>query len=188
MDVKEIRRKLLHLAALGIPFGILYLPQPAPLFAALALAAVAAEILRKKIPPLQRLFLLIFGGVLRPEEEEKITGGTFFFISGAVCAALFDPAVAYTAMAFVIVGDAAAAIAGMKFGSLRFSSGKSLEGALASVAACLIFWMLFPATGFARALAAALLTGTLELLAVRINDNLFVPLICGLVLQTWAGW
>lgn len=186
----EINRKLLHFVALGIPLGIAMLPhkEAVALFVPLAFAMAAGEILRKRSRFLQNLFLKVFGSVLRQEEKQKVTGGTFFFISGAICLLVFDKPIAYTVMAFIIVGDAAAAMAGMKFGRLRTSSGKSLEGALASIAACLLFWILFPGIDFGFALIAAVLTGLLELLPLKIDDNLFVPVICGLILQTLVGW
>ncbi|MFO7930468.1 MAG: diacylglycerol/polyprenol kinase family protein [Thermodesulfobacteriota bacterium] len=186
----EINRKLLHLAALCIPFSIVLLPHHlavAVLFF-LACAMAAGEFLRRKSVLLQKLFLTVFGSFLRPEEKQKTTGGTYFFISGAVCATVFDVEIAYTVMAFIIVGDAAAAIAGMKFGRVRISNGKSLEGALASLSACMLFWAVFPQTGFQTALAAALMTSFLETLPLKIDDNLAVPIICGFILQTWAGW
>ncbi|MFW5909044.1 MAG: diacylglycerol/polyprenol kinase family protein [Desulfosalsimonas sp.] len=190
MNRAEIRRKILHLVALVIPFGILYMPRHAAvfLFVPLAAAMLAGELLRKKYPFLQNLFLKIFGMVLRVSEKEKITGGTYFFVAGAICLLIFDPPIAFTVMAFIIVGDAAAALAGMKFGRLRAPWGKSVEGALASLLACITFWALFPEIDAVPAIAGAMITGLLEFLPLRINDNLFVPLICGLILQTWIGW
>ncbi len=190
LDRPEIRRKLLHLVALVIPLGIALLPRASAvgLFAALSCTMLAGELLRKRSPLLQKIFLKVFGSVIRPEEKEEITGGTFFFVSGAICVTAFDTSIAYTVMAFIIVGDAAAALVGIKFGRIRTPAGKSLEGALASILSCLLFWFIFPGIGFAKAIAAAVLTGTLELLPFKINDNLFVPVICGLILQTWTGW
>ncbi|MFP4194219.1 MAG: diacylglycerol/polyprenol kinase family protein [Desulfosalsimonas sp.] len=186
----EIRRKVLHLIALAIPFGILYLPRPAAvsLLVPLAAAMLAGELLRRKYPFLQNLFLKIFGMFIRSREKEEITGGTYFFIAGAICLLIFDRPIAFTVMAFIILGDAAAALAGMKFGRLRTPWGKSVEGALASLLACISFWALFPEIDFAPAFAGAMITGVLEFLPLKINDNLFVPVVCGLVLQTWAGW
>ncbi|MFP4158913.1 MAG: diacylglycerol/polyprenol kinase family protein [Desulfobacterales bacterium] len=190
LNKPEINRKLLHLVALCIPFGIVLLPHhlAVTVFAFMACAMAAGEMLRRKSAILQGLFIAVFGSFLRPEEKHETTGGTYFFISGAICAAVFDAPIAYTAMAFSILGDAAAAIAGMKFGRIRIAGRKTLEGAIASVSACLLFWTVFPQTGFLTALAAAVLTSLLELLPLKINDNLAVPLICGFILQTWAGW
>jgi dolichol kinase len=44
------------------------------------------------------------------------------------------------------------------------------------------------AIAFLLPLAAAILTGVLELAPLRVNDNFAVPLVCGLILQTWTGW
>ncbi|MBS3809343.1 MAG: hypothetical protein KGY38_04205 [Desulfobacterales bacterium] len=186
----EIKRKLLHLLALGIPFSIAYLTRPTAvyIFVSLAAAMAAGELLRQKIDFLQKLFLALFGTFVRPEEKTRFTGATYLFIAGAVCLVLFDMPIAYTVIGFMIVGDAAAALVGMQFGRIRISSGKSLEGTLACICTCLLFWALFPKLDFHMALAAAVLTGILEIIPQRINDNLIVPVVCGLVLQSWMGW
>lgn len=190
MTRTEILRKLLHLVALLIPFGILYLPghAAAAVLIPVTAAVVAGDVLRRKWGVLERLFLKIFGGLLRPSEATQLTGATWYFVAGLICLFLFDRPVAFTAMAFMIVGDAAAALTGMRFGRIHITAGKSLEGTLACMAACVLFWCLFPVAGFAMALAAAILTGLLEMIPMKINDNLAVPIICGFVLQTGAGW
>lgn len=101
---------------------------------------------------------------------------------------IFDRFIAFTVIVFMILGDAAAALIGMRFGRIRIASGKSLEGMLACIGTCLLFWCIFPVSGFAMALAGAVITGIFEMLPMKINDNLAVPLICGIILQTWAGW
>ncbi|MCF8103937.1 MAG: hypothetical protein K9K64_00495 [Desulfohalobiaceae bacterium] len=190
MNRAEVFRKGLHLLALCIPFGIAYLPWhvAVSVLVPATVLLVASEILRKKWTFLQKYFLKIFKAFLRPEEKTQLTGATYFLIAGLLCILLFDRPIAYTVTAFMIVGDAAAALVGMHFGKIRLSSGKSLEGTAACVAACLLFWTLFPKTGFAMALTAAFLTGALELFLTGINDNLAVPVICGLILQTGTGW
>lgn len=190
MKRAEMLRKLLHLGALAIPFGIAWLPRQHAIAFLLPLAAAmaACEVLRLHWGALQRTFLRIFGSFLRPAEKGHFTGATWFVMGGLICALVYEKPIAYTATAFLVVGDAAASLVGMHFGRIRVFSGKSLEGTAACIAACLLFWTLFPQTGFGMALAAAILTGVLELAPLRVNDNFAVPLVCGLILQTWTGW
>ncbi len=190
MNWAEVLRKLLHMVALCIPFGMAHLPRCKALtvFALLTSAILAGELLRKKWGFLQRLFVGLFGSFLRPSEKLHLTGATYFFISGLICLLLFDMPIAYTAMAFMIVGDAAAALVGMRFGRIRLNSGKTLEGTAACICACLLFWLFFPQTGFSAALVGAFLTGALELVPVKINDNLFVPVVCAFILQIFTGF
>jgi len=185
----EILRKLLHLVALVIPFGILYLPRDIAIAVIVPVAAalLLVDLLRPRWDFLQQLFLKVAGRFLRSAEKKGITGSTSYFISGSICLLFFDAYIAYTAMSFMIVGDAAAAIVGMKFGRIRLASGKSLEGTAACMGTCLLFWAFFPQSGFYTALAAALLTAGLELVpAERLNDNIFVPVCCGVVLQVFS--
>ena len=188
----EILRKMLHLVTLCLPFGILYLPGDiaAMVFVSVAALMVGGEILRQKWPFLQWLLYKLFGSFMRASERQQFTGATYYCVSAVICLFLFDVHIAFTVTAFMIVGDAAAALVGLHFGKIRIASGKSIEGMLACIAACMLFWLLFPVTGLATSLAAAFLTGVLEILPLKINDNLFVPVTCGTILQTWLwlGW
>ncbi|HMA67240.1 MAG TPA: hypothetical protein VKO20_05425 [Desulfosalsimonadaceae bacterium] len=190
MQRAEILRKLLHLGALCIPFGIVMLPRETAMTLLIppSVAMVAADRLRQRKQCLQGFFLKLAGGFLRPAEKEQLTGASYLLLSGIICLLFFEAAIAYTAMAFLIIGDAAAALVGMRFGRIRLASGKSLEGTAACMMSCMLFWMVFPFSGMEVALAAAVLTGILEVVPTPVNDNLSVPVICAFVLQTWQGW
>lgn len=187
MRKEEILRKLLHLLALSIPFGILYLPKTLAtvLMLSTTISLIAIEILRKKVTFMKNLFMKLFGSFLREKEIVCFTGATFLLISGSICSLVFKKNITFLCLSFIILGDAAAALVGMNFGRIRIGK-KSLEGSLACAATCLAFWFLFPAgVPFAKGFTIAVATAILELLPVRIDDNLFVPIITGAILEIW---
>jgi dolichol kinase len=186
---EEILRKLLHLFALGVPFGILYLPRKLAivLMLSITIGSLAFEILRTRITFVNKLFTGIFGSFLRAEESARFTGATFLFISGSICLIFFEKNVAFIALSFMILGDAAAALIGMNFGKIRIGK-KSLEGSLACAVTCIVFWFFFPAgMSFVKCVAIAVSTAILELLPLKINDNLFVPIVTGTILELWMS-
>ncbi len=187
MTRNEFLRKLLHLFALAIPFSIVYFPRDVAIavFIPITASLLAVDLLRQRWDLLQKLFLKVAGIFIRSKEKKSITGSTSYFISGTICLSFFDAYIAYTAMAFMIIGDAAAAIIGMNFGKIRLASGKSLEGSAACICSCLLFWFFFPQSGFYTALTAAFLTASLELIPTKFNDNIYVPVCCGLILQAF---
>ncbi len=207
----EVNRKLLHiLSGSLIPAGIFYLPRllgvsvwfPALLLGAIAVVMVGVEAARMRVPAVQRLFCALAGGAMRSDEQRRMTGATYIFASGLICALAFvhQPHVAFMALAMFILGDAAAALVGQSMGRVRIN-GKTLEGSLGCLAVCLVLcFAVFPVVPglleawqgrlpWPVAVAAAVTTTVLELFPVRLsakltlNDNLTVPLLAGLVMS-----
>src|SRR5688572_11108771 len=112
-------------------------------------------------------------------------------IAAALCVILFPAPVAAAALIMQQMGDAAAAIVGRRYGTVRWPGlRKTLEGSLAlAVAAFASAWLLsgLPVEGLSDALpvsrlaAGAVAAAVAEALPVPIDDNLRVPLIAGAV-------
>ena len=66
--------------------------------------------------------------MVRDHERHSLLGSTYVLLASLICAYAFDRPIAIVAMAFIIVGDAMAAIVGRRFGRTKVF-GKSLEGA-----------------------------------------------------------
>jgi glycerol-3-phosphate acyltransferase PlsY len=83
-------------------------------------------------------------------------------------------------MAFLILGDAAAAIVGRAVGRVRIF-GKSLEGSLACFAACLLVAWVYPGDPFTwRMMLGGALAATLfELFPIPLDDNMRISLSAG---------
>ena len=208
---EEINRKLLHIiSACCIPAGILYLPEipgapeklPMLIIGVLLALSIAVELIRFRMPAVQKLFYSVAGTMLRKEEDKKLTGSTYIFASSFLCAIIFDgqPHISCMVLNLFILGDAAAAIVGISIGRIKIGK-KSLEGFLACFILCLIlFLVVYPhvpllldqwkgRVPLPLMIIASLCIAVLELFPLKItrnitlNDNLYVPVVTGLVMM-----
>lgn len=154
-----------------------------------ALLALALEEGRRRTVWLNRLFITLFGPILKPAEATEISGATWFLIAAFFAFYFYGPAVAVPALLFVAVGDPAAALAGMRAPGPRWW-GKSPVGALAFIAAALSVWTLLTALGFggwsAAIVAGVIIAAVAELLPIPLDDNLTVPLLSGGAMMLWG--
>ncbi len=118
--------------------------------------AVGLDVARQRVPALHRVLIeRVFGWMMRPEELPAfggplvLNGAVWMCLAAAACAWLFPPGVGASALAMLMLGDAAAALVGRRFGRHKWPrSPKSVEGSAAYVAAAL-------ATGLAVAACPA---------------------------------
>ena len=114
----ELQRKSFHLAMIVVPVWV-YLMPPTPALLGLILATfatVAVDLLRLSDRRLRGFFLRLFRSLIRPHEEEHLLGSTHYMIAALLSVVVFDHEVAIAALAFLVFGDAAAAIIGKRFG------------------------------------------------------------------------
>jgi dolichol kinase len=208
---EEISRKLLHLFALLMPIGIFYAPYwsfpwflvPAILFV-LFISSVTIEMLRFKIPSIQKVVLFFFGHMMRKEEHFVVSGWTWVIGAAFLCSVLFKerPHISFIALTLFILGDAMAALIGISAGRIKIGK-KTLEGSIACFITCIIlFFIVFPyvpglfeSLGSKKGLSviSIILTSVavtfFELIPLKIthkitiNDNLGVPVITGYFLM-----
>jgi dolichol kinase len=118
-----------------------------------------------------------FSPLLRSEERRTLGGQTFFALGSFVCILLFPKNIAIAAMAVLVVGDSVAAMVGMTCGRHRIYGKKTLEGFLGClVASTLICLLLLPLD---IALVGGLVGAVTELVTLRLNDNLTIPVATG---------
>jgi len=207
---QELNRKLLHLIALLMPVGIFYVPKingvskwiPPLVLGVLFFGAVLLEKMRFKYPKIQILYLRCFHSLLRNQEKKKMTGATYIIGGALVCAIVFidAPHISFMTLTLFILGDGVAAIVGISIGRIALF-GKTIEGSLACFGLCMtLFAVLFPhvpflledwrgAPPFSLMIITSLAITIFELIPIKItrthtlNDNLYVPVIAGLVLD-----
>jgi len=206
---EEILRKLLHLIALAMPAGIYFIPEifgfskwfPSIVLGVLLLISFLIEVLRRKIDIVQKFVMKFFGSMMRAKETSSVTGSTYIIASGFICSAVFvnRPEISFIALSTFILGDAAAALIGIEFGRIRIR-GKSVEGFLGCFFSVFIMvYYLFPYLpeimynfgghfDFLIALQFSFLVSFLEFNSIKIagfdiNDNLYVPVLCGLAIS-----
>jgi dolichol kinase len=155
----------------------------------MTLAALIIEFLRARFEPIRRLVDTIFGFMMRPEEippvpaPVRFNGATWVLLTSTLLVALFEPTIAAAAIAIGLLGDAAAAIVGRRFGRMHIGkSDKTIEGSMAFllVAAPLI-WIV-PNLTLPVGLAGVVAGVVVESLHLPINDNFSVPMASALAM------
>lgn len=186
-----VKRKLFRMVGLLFPSvyllsGLLLPPRydRIPVLVILALFVgwmIFLESWRFRNPKVNRWLFDHFKGFTKEKERERLSTTTLFLIAAFLTIAIFDRGVAIPALLFLTVGDPVAEIVGVNYGRLKILRGKTLEGALAGAAACLLAGsplLLIDSLGLdlpvlAVGAAAAALT---ELLPFPIDDNFTIPL------------
>jgi dolichol kinase len=178
---REIGRKTFHMLSLVYlgAFHLLGWPLAGRAMAVWLPVVLVIEILRLKVPAIERALVGFFDGMIR-ETERKHFSGIFHTTAGSLAAMLIargEPKIVGAAILQLALGDAASALAGKAFGRTKlFGGAKSLEGSLAGFAvgfAAALACGLRPGAALAAALAGALA----ELLPTTpwSNDNLWIP-------------
>jgi dolichol kinase len=181
---KELFRKGIHLFTSIIAFSYFYADKKTILMISIFLMSgfLAADILRLNFRIVGKYFHLIFSELLRKgEKRNALTGATYLFIGITASIILFPKYVAITAVLILTLSDTAAAVVGRKFGRNKIGN-KSVEGSAAffAVTAAIIVCVLKPV--WYVTVIAALSISILEAAPLKINDNLTIPLISGLLL------
>jgi len=190
---QELLRKATHMGALIIPVGyeVLSLSRGAMLWIMIPVTAamILMDISRLRNWWFWRGFAAKIGGrMIRGHEYAgDFTGASYILISVCCTVAMYDKPLAVAALAFIIVGDTAAALVGRKYGTHWFGGGrKSIEGSTGCLVATLFVAFLTPGlppvTGVVGALAATIT----EAVSLKIDDNISVPIVSGLVMTLFV--
>jgi dolichol kinase len=181
----ELVRKGIHLFALVIPVGYYLVPFPLSIGVVSIAAAVSILIDISRFNDWKLWHRLSF--LLRPiirdhEVEGGFTGASYILSTSAVSMALFPKSVAIAAITFIIIGDTAAALVGRMWGRHKIIGKKSFEGSTACLVSLIMVSFLIPGLPMAAAIPGALAATLAEAFSGKIDDNLTVPIISGLVM------
>ncbi len=180
-------RKGIHLLANVVPVGLMLGPWGVRFFRvalpALVGIAVLAELLRSRSPGFRRWFHHLVGGWMKPEERHglRITGATWLLVSATLLVWTLPPSRAALALFMASLADPVAALVGLRWGTHRLGA-RSLEGSLAFLLTGGLVSLWFPQIPASVKIMAVLVATGTEALSPPPDDNLWVPLACGLVL------
>jgi dolichol kinase len=183
-----VSRGLFHLIA-GLFFPILALSVTKSIIL-IALGTITAvfvslDLLRFRYPGLTTWAFRTFHMFLRNTEKSQLTGASYLLVASLISFLVFPRDIAVLSLCFLAVGDPLASMAGSQIGKIKIF-GKTLEGTLVCFTACLvsglillkfsihISWLLIILGAFVATLA--------ELVPLRINDNILIPLSAGAVM------
>eukprot|EP00300_Choanocystis_sp_HF-7_P022896 c22502_g1_i1.p1 GENE.c22502_g1_i1~~c22502_g1_i1.p1 ORF type:complete len:311 (+),score=54.55 c22502_g1_i1:55-933(+) len=203
--IKELTRKAFHFSGMVMPavyfFGLRsqLMDKRLGIYVMVTVTSLylLGDVLRLSIPAFNHYMLVTLGWnrIMRKEEYNSFTGIGYYFAGNTLATLLFTPSVTIVAMLALILGDFAAALVGKAIGRRKLVGSKSLEGTLACFAVCLacglfVFASLLPdltiGSVFAFAFVGAAAAALAELFAIVINDNILIPLACGLAISTLA--
>ena len=146
---------------------------------------IALEWARFRRPGVNRWLFDRFRAFTKEKERERASSTTLFIVACLLAVLLFNKGVATAAMICLVFGDPVAELAGTRWGRTPLL-GKSLEGTLAGLAACLLATAPLAALPLGLTLAviaAGAAAATLfELLPLPVDDNFSIPLGAGAVM------
>ena len=181
---RELARKAIHLCSTAVPVALaLGIDRRVALFVlgGLALTAIAVEMARATSSAIASRFEAIFRPLLRQHESRQITGATWLLGSMFAAVLLLPRNVAIAATWAAAVGDAAAALVGIRFGRRRSPrDGKSLEGSVACLLAALLGALLLARLGLPRAILAAVAAAAAERSPWPRDDNIRIIAAVGI--------
>ncbi len=182
----ELQRKSFHLGMIIVPVAVYFLP-PTPALLGLIIATfatVAVDLMRLSDHRLRRFFLQLFRPLIRRHEEEHLLGSTHYMIAALLSVVVFDHEIAIAALLFLVLGDAAAAIVGKRFGKPLFW-GKSPQGSIACLVVCFALgWLLLRSPELA--VIGAVTATVAEAMPSPLDDNMRVPIFSGIAMQLAA--
>ena len=180
----EFKRKAIHLFALSVPIGYYLLPREIALLILIpiTLGSIIVDIVRLRNLPLAGFLNWLLGPILREHESWDLTGSSYILSASVLCIMFLNKKVAIAAIAYIILGDIAAAIIGRAYGRTKIGK-KSLEGSLAFLGVGLLIALFLPGLPFWVGAIGALVATAVEALNIPLNDNLSVPLASGLIME-----
>ena len=185
----EAARKSVHVLLSLVVAGLLWrLPHltAAALIAGATALALAVEALRLGSPSFGRAFAARLGPLLRTRETTGLTGATTLALGYTVAAVAVPGVPALAGVLFTGIGDAVAAVVGRRWGRHRYPGGKSVEGSLTFLAVAFGLCLLLGASAGPAALIAVALT-LLEAPSLRVDDNLYLPVVGAAIFGVIAG-
>ena len=113
----EIYRKLFHFCLVLLPISYLLVANKKIFFVGLFVISfiiVLADLLRQKYAVLQKIFLVIFGKIMRDHEKQqaKLTGLSYAFIAASTVFSLAKPVVSVMSFFILAIADGFASIVG----------------------------------------------------------------------------
>lgn len=201
----HLPRRIFHLVAgIGVISLALWL-QKKPLIlivsSALCFVFVAFEYLRLKWQALNRLTNRGFQSLLREGEDRSVSGMPFYAFGVFISFVVFPVPIALLAVLYLSLGDPVASVVGCYFRrakkSIALLPGKSLQGSLACALVCCIgTFVLAPrlleierwsGEGLMLAFVGGAIAALAELMPLRTDDNLSIPLVSGALLWLYTS-
>lgn len=173
----EFHRKLVHLGSAIIPISYYYFFNreiSLLILFCISIFFIFIEMLRINNVFINKIFLKIFGLMIRKSEKNTFTGATISLISCFFLILIFEKKIAVFSMLILCISDGFAAIIGKRWGKNKIFN-KSFEGSLAFFLISSIIGLLFLEINILGLLIVSIILTFSELIPSPINDNIIVP-------------
>jgi dolichol kinase len=187
MNIKdEIVRKSIHILALIVPLSYYFFNRKIVLGIIVAgfVVAICVEVLRFHSSVFQEMFNGLLGKLLRDHETTEFTGSTYLLVGCFLTVLFYEKWIAMVSLLFLVVADALCAIAGQKWGKHTIWKDRSIEGSVVFLLSAVVCVLIVPGSHFLVGMAGVLTACAVDIFIHGINDNLTIPLISGLVMQS----
>ncbi|MCX6088267.1 MAG: hypothetical protein NTV78_03725 [Caldiserica bacterium] len=141
----------------------------------------ANEVVKKIFKP----FAIFMRYIAKKEELRDFSGTTYSLMGCLIIVALMPKVVGITAILFNIFGDLFATIVGKTIGKVKIVNNKTLEGSIACFVSMflVVLWSHFKLfLPWIPGLAGAFIGTVIELVALKLNDNLTIPILSGVTM------
>jgi dolichol kinase len=185
----EVRRKSIHMGSLVIPIGYAFVSKTEAMVPLLAVTSffVFFDIIRHHNRAIRRIYEKhLIGSVIRQRERSRLVGSTYFMMGACLCVWLLDKPIAIVSLLVLIISDTIAALVGTTVGRVVLFGSKTLEGSAAFLLSALLIVFVYPGVPFLWGVAGAIVATLVELLPLRVDDNLLIPLAMGFTIQGLA--
>jgi dolichol kinase len=185
----SIWKRKTYRIVMGSIFPVVYLatgrnlvPMIIGIFFLILLAAM--EYVRWK-HPVGWEYLLRKGKGMFKRQSGMLTGDTYFMLAVVLILVLFHKEIAVAALFFLVFGDAGSGVIGTRYGRTKIFHGKTLEGLAGgllfnfAIALLIIPFLNVP---LLLLMAGAVAASFVEVLPLRIDDNITVGLSSALVM------
>jgi diacylglycerol kinase (CTP) len=184
----HIQRKLWHFAGVML---IAYLYQRFSHSTAIQIMALTSalfivfDLLRKQVVSINQIIVSLMSPIMRENERHSFAGTTYLLLGVFIVMLVFPKQVVLLTLLLLGTADPIASYVGIKYGTDRIFSKKTLQGSVAAFLVCTIISILyyyFTNAMTERILIVGLLTGVVgtlsELIPIKkIDDNLTFPIL-----------
>jgi dolichol kinase len=192
--VKHIGRKLYHVfggVGLLLLYYILGRDRALHFYACFFLIVLGIDILRLRVPSVNRFIITKFSSFIRKNEEHKLTGTAPYILGIGISLYTYSTEIATAAVCFLAFGDVAATMIGERYGRTKMR-GKSLEGTAAFILTSLAAGLMLSFLGIdlipGVMVFGVLVAAGVEILPLPVNDNFSIPILSGAAMELLMYW
>lgn len=185
-------RKLYHLGGLIFPAIMILFSRKAAIYSSgiLFLLVLLFDMFRLQWKEFNLIVIKKLPIKFKRKEVKSLTGSPFFLGGCFLTLLLFEPEYAIGGIIYLSIGDMCAVIVGKNFGKIKIFK-KTLEGSIAFVVSTILIMMLLNFYGILNLSIIGIITGSfictfVELLPVRIDDNLTIPIAGAFILKLFG--